>query len=78
MVTGYTAKTSLQNTIQQQTCILDQLKSSHSKLGEWKDLGQEYIKQDIVNMNNNRMTLIEKFVRIRLQCKCLGEYFDRI
>ena len=78
VIKGDSAKRTIQDSIEKQTNILIQLRLTYSKLDEWRDLSREYVDLDINSMNNNRMTLIEKFVRVRLQCKCLGEIFDRV
>ncbi|CAI2170611.1 3045_t:CDS:2 [Funneliformis geosporum] len=76
MITGLTAKIDLQNSIKQQTNILDQLKKTHLKLFEWKNLGKLYIDRDIDGMNKYRMNLADNFVTIRFQCEELGKIFD--
>ncbi|CAG8442481.1 17761_t:CDS:2 [Funneliformis caledonium] len=76
MITGYTAKVELQNSIQQQTHLLEQLRQTHVKLLEWKNLGKLYIDRDIDEMNENRTILTKKFVTIRFQCNELCKIFD--
>ncbi|PKC59802.1 hypothetical protein RhiirA1_32619 [Rhizophagus irregularis] len=68
----------LQNSIEKHTSILVQLQSAYKELRNWKILGKRYIQKDIDDMNNYRMTLINEFVRIRSQCKCLGEIFNSL
>jgi len=76
MITGYYAKDDLQKTMQHHTNLLDQLKLTHLKLAEWKNLGNRYIEWDIDNMNHSRTILIENFVKIRSQCNEIVKNFD--
>ncbi|GBB95754.1 hypothetical protein RclHR1_26030001 [Rhizophagus clarus] len=78
MYNGYSTRSKLENSIQKHTSILEQLQSAYKELKNWKILGKRYIQKDIDDMNNNRMTLIEEFVRIRNQCKCLGDIFNSL
>ncbi|CAB5315295.1 unnamed protein product [Rhizophagus irregularis] len=71
-------RSKLQNSIEKHTSILEQLQSAYKELRNWKILGKRYIQKDIDDMNNNRMTLVNGFVRIRSQCKCLGEIFNSL
>uniref|UniRef100_U9TH70 Uncharacterized protein n=2 Tax=Rhizophagus irregularis TaxID=588596 RepID=U9TH70_RHIID len=78
MYNACSTRSKLQNSIEKHTSILEQLQSAYKELRNWKILGKRYIQKDIDDMNNNRMTLIDEFVRIRSQCKCLGEIFNSL
>ena len=75
MGSEYNAKIKLQDHIKQQKSVLDQLQSAYKELRNWKNLGNRNIERDIDDMNNDRKTLIDEFVRIRNQCKSLGDVF---
>ncbi|CAB5208271.1 hypothetical protein RhiirA5_504977 [Rhizophagus irregularis] len=60
------------------TSILEQLQSAYKELKNWKILGKRYIQKDVDGMNNNKITLTDEFVRIKSQCKCLGEIFNSL
>ncbi|PKK63202.1 hypothetical protein RhiirC2_758572, partial [Rhizophagus irregularis] len=78
MYNACSTRSKLQNSIEKHTSILEQLQSAYKELRNWKILGKRYIQKDIDDMNNNRITLIDEFVRIRSQCKCLGEIFNSL
>ncbi|CAB5315255.1 unnamed protein product [Rhizophagus irregularis] len=78
MYNACSTRSKLQNSIEKHTSILEQLQSAYKELRNWKILGKRYIQKDIDDMNNNKMTLIDEFVRIRSQCKCLGEIFNSL
>ncbi|CAB4433129.1 unnamed protein product [Rhizophagus irregularis] len=78
MYSAYSTRSKLQNSIEKHTSILEKLQSTYKDLKNWKILGKKYILKDINDMNNNRMTLIDEFSRIRNLCKGLDDIFNSL
>ncbi|CAB5377553.1 unnamed protein product [Rhizophagus irregularis] len=78
MCSAYSTRSKLQNSIEKHISILEKLQSTYKDLKNWKILGKKYILRDINDMNNNRMTLIDEFNRIRNLCKGLDDIFNSL
>ncbi|CAB5182541.1 unnamed protein product [Rhizophagus irregularis] len=78
MYNACSTRSKLQNSIEKHISILEKLQSTYKDLKNWKILGKKYILRDINDMNNNRMTLIDEFNRIRNLCKCLDDIFNSL